>query len=203
MADMPILEPGSLDLDTINLRVGGIKTSERPVLERGNKFVVVEHFVGPDGEPIDETRFDTARMCYSLFVAPELNDRWGRHRYVLGHHRSEIKGNTGRTVGGGLLKVDSRHRGKLDDYSVDFRAEPQEVRQKLADLLGPQLKVHLGEEAVTMAPPYGSLRDLNNYWLRFRQILEQVQELYPPQVIDELLGTYRKEEEYYERQLPS
>ncbi len=52
---MGIIEPGSLDLDQIHLRIGGIRTSDRLPLTEGNKFVVVEHFVDPEGHAVDGT----------------------------------------------------------------------------------------------------------------------------------------------------
>ena len=64
---MDIIEPGSLDLDQATLRVGGVMLSDdREILVKGNKFIVVEHFVDHEGNPVDEKRFDVTTMCYSI-----------------------------------------------------------------------------------------------------------------------------------------
>ena len=132
---MGIVEAGSLDLNTIHLRIGGIKTNNVVPFEKGNKFIIAEHFVDPDGNPVDDEQFDVSSMCYSLFSAPE-DENDCLHAAVVGWH--DIEGAFGRFVAGGLLKGKSESKiGTLDmsDYSNQFGVEPLVVRQRFAALL--------------------------------------------------------------------
>lgn len=198
---MGIIEPGSLDLSQTTLRIGAVKLSEnRQVLVEGNKFVVVEHHVDHQGNPIDEERFDHRRMCYSLFIAPEPTEN-GRHVRVLGHH-SPISGKTGRIVGGGLLTVKENLIG-LQGASIDFNAEPLQQRQQFGQLLLPELKKILGKDALRIVANT-SFWSTNLYWLRFRQILEEMQkDESQKERLPDRLQWYRKQEKNFERQIPS
>jgi hypothetical protein len=200
---MDIIEPGSLDLDQVHLRIGGIKTDKAVPLEEGNKFVVAEYFADPDGKSIDEARFDVSRMCYALFVSPE-HPKNGRHKWVLGHHPSQPK--TGRIVGGGLVKA-AGNTGSIENYSGDFSAEPGPVRQKLAGLLQSEIARLLGQEGFSMTAELKSLSSINSYWLRYRQVLNEFTEFYNdiqlPHEVERLIRTYREMEEGYERYLAS
>ncbi len=200
---MGIIEPGSLDLDTIHLRIGGVKMDNTVPLESGNKFVVAEYFADPDGKSIDEARFDVSRMCYALFVSPE-DLIHGRHKWVLSHHPAHPK--TGRIVGGGLMKVKGA-TGSIENYSGDFSAEPGPVRQKLAGLLQPEMALLLGQESFSMTAELKSLSSINSYWLRYRQVLNEFTEFYNdiqlPHEVERLIRTYREMEEGYERYLAS
>lgn len=195
---MAIIEPGSLNLDTIHLRIGGAKTSDRAELKDGNKFVVVEHFVDPEGTPVDAGQFDVQRMCFSLFVAPEKDDQYGRHRNVLCHHRRQ--GKIGRIVGGGLLRVLEDQGVILGGYSTDFDSEPLAVRQKLAQLLIPELGRLLVQGNLHSKQVRADVSHVNLYWIRFRQILDQLKEYFGPVMqgeVNEKITQYRQREEYY------
>ena len=196
---MEFTEPGTLDLKATQLRLGGLLvSSDSAALEKGNKFIVVEHFVDPQGQPIDAVQFDSIRMCYSLFVSPESKSH-GRHSNVLGHHTEY--GKIGRIVGGGLLQVFGTHQALLSDFSGDFDAEPQSIRQKLAGLLLPELQKIRGADTLTMEVARNSPTRVNYYWFRFRQVLEQFRDHYTadPAFFDRCVGLYRKEEERHVR----
>lgn len=190
---MGIIEPGSLDLDQVNLRIGGIKTDDRNSLNEGNKFVVVEHFVDREGNPLEARQFDVSSMCYSLFVSPEHSIS-GRHSGVLRHHNSTEQ--KGMIVGGGLLKV-SPDGAFLCQYSGDFDTEPLRIREKFGALLLPELKKILGQEIPSLNCDV-HISHTNTYWLRFRQILEDVKNFYialgRPQAADRMIARYVHEE---------
>lgn len=171
---MGFIEPGSLHLDAVHLRIGGVKTANYAPLKNGNKFIVAEHFVDPDGKPVNEKQFDVSRMCYSLFISPE--SRSGSHERVMKYHK--VEGAIGRIVGGGLLTINAGN-ATLANHSGDFCAEPASVRARFAALLLPVLQTlpDARDLSVVEGVPE-ELGDINLYWLRFRQIFEAIEKKY-------------------------
>ncbi len=197
---MDIIEPGSLDLDAVHLRIGGIYTADHTPMEKGNKFIVVEHFTDPQGEVIDEKIFDASRMCYALFIAPEDNDT-GRHRNILQYHGC-VPGEKGRIVGGGLLKVENA-KASLSRTSGDFSAEPEDIRKKFSHLLLPELQKLQSAENLSIEVATISFESTNHYWLRFRQVLEVAEKHFGEESREALkrrIGWFKRDEERYRKE---
>ncbi|TSC58410.1 MAG: hypothetical protein Greene041619_634 [Candidatus Peregrinibacteria bacterium Greene0416_19] len=177
-----VITPGSLDIETVSLRIGVVDTHPlAELISKGNKFVVAEHFVDQAGNPLDDLQFDAQRMCYSLFVAPIPIT--GRHSQVIPHNRIRITGRTGHIVGGGVLDVGNNNSMALDDYSGDYMQEPPMIRQRLMAMLLPILRERFSQPALRLRQ-YASAEDAgalytdftNVYWLRFRQVLEALKQ---------------------------
>ena len=199
MADM---EPGSMDLELARVSVGGVKLSNREVLQRdGNKFVVVEHHIDAAGQPIEDRQFDAARMCYALFVSPEYGSE-SRHRYVVNHHRPVV-GKIGRTVGGGYLSVSSAGKVQLGSSSMDFHAEPEILRQRFADLLLPILQSTLNDSNLVLSHGKIYPDDINTYWLRYRQIVEALKaaDNVSLSTVEAMIRRFQREERGHQEEL--
>lgn len=169
---MDIVEAGSWDFDQARFRIGGVKTGSRDDVERGNKYVVVEHWIDVDGKPIDAEKFEVATMCYSLFLSPV-----GRHIDVLAHLKP-IVGKACRIVGGGSVKISRHGDAACDSYSGDFGAEPSEARKILSGLLTVPLQQSLPDFSISEVRPVPQPGYMNLYWLRYAAILQDLEQMY-------------------------
>ncbi len=129
-------------------------------------------------------------MCYSLFVSPEHHEN-GRHKHVLRHHASS--GKTGKIVGGGLLTANGQ-TALLHDSSSDFGPEPEPVRKQFAALLLPELQKISAAGPTSAEGGAGSLRSMQVYWLRFRQVMEAVKQYH---LESDTMHTFNEEVEIY------
>lgn len=201
---MSIIEPGSLDIETVNVRIGGIITNDKVRTYEGNKFVVVEEFADVEGHPINQVRFDVSIMCYTLFISPE-DSIVGRHRNVLMYHDTTAM--IGRIVGGGSLQVENDDKVWFDNSSGDYGSEPQIVRQRLAELLLPALKISLQQDNLYLKSVSTYPEDTHSYWLRYQQVYSELMQHYDKEgkaaAFQQKLEQFQDEEaqmdEYYTR----
>jgi hypothetical protein len=196
---MGITEIGSLDLDTVHVGIGGVIV-DSTTLAKGNKFVVVEHFIDRDGKPVEEKFFDPTRMQYSFFVSPEENTERGRHKWVMNHHNNFV-GKIGRTVGGGLLQVRTNNTVDLSLASGDYDAEPQKVRDEVFELLLPILQEKLKKPELVKGYVNTVQLLVNVYWYRFRQVLEEIITARGKEKMDTSFSIYESREKRHLEQL--
>jgi len=167
--------------------------------EYGNKFVIAEHFVDREGNPVDEEQFDVRRMCYSMFVAP-IRDN-GRHKNVIPYHQSRgFAEKIGTITGGGIITVNEAHTLEVGEESEDFMREPPFLRAQFAKLLLENLTGSLNASDLTLAERVSSRTDfyaprVNSYWLRYSQVLEAARAGLDCSDFDDKIQDYRRDQE--------
>ena len=210
MATSPhIIEPGSLDIDLLsatNLRIGEVETTPGTLLGQTKdacKFVVVEHFMSPDGKPLEEEFFDPRRMCFSLF-AYDFHKDLGMHYHVV-EKLKERPTKTGAIVGGAEIE---RIGDSLEiiGASGQYCREPFCLRKKYGELLLEVLRLqHPGTFDHVHDAGYPGPDDavddprlvsnLNPYWPRYRQVFALARTAMKNEQFDWMLKKYFKMQE--------
>ncbi|MEK7591561.1 MAG: hypothetical protein AAB489_05155 [Patescibacteria group bacterium] len=178
-----VIEPGSLDIHEVHLRIGGLITdTDKGKLRTGNKFIVVEHFVTPNGEPVEANAFDVRNNCYSLFTMPkpEVYEH-ERHKYILSHH-TPLRGRTGTIMGGGMLRI--MRELMHTDHSINYGAVPRYLCEQFENLI---LAVMRERTQVPDLQPKVPVTEGSNHlyyddqvsfrWLQFRQVAEAARKI--------------------------
>ena len=169
---MTVIEAGSwdIDLNTVPLRVAHVNVGNIDRFrEDGIRFIVSELFQSPDGKNLDAKIFDVRTMCYGLLIAPVQ-----KHAEIP-NQTPEIR--LGKLVGGGHLFY-YKEAITMAGNSFKYDREPDAIRSRFSALLQPTLREKVSPDVeVNYNKDPNSLQYLSPYWLRYRQINDEVQSL--------------------------
>ena len=76
-----ILQPGSLDLDDVDLNIGGLIDCSAEAMDEGRKYVLIEDGLDRFGFPLQEIQNGMRKRSYTLLMGPDSPEK-GRHRSI-------------------------------------------------------------------------------------------------------------------------
>ncbi len=181
----PLFPIGEFDLNDVRLNIGHVHLQDN---FHTNKFILVEHQIDKDGKPIPHNIFDVQTMCYSLFSVPKVKTESGelKHYQIPRYIRDTLQlpdavSNIHSIVGGGELEIRPIEKTvDLRSFSAAYGRELPVIRDRLRKQLREYLRAigleyNLGTEEPEPPLNEKGAKNLNPYWLRFKQAMAIVE----------------------------